>query len=135
MSRYPNDTVSQLVNNWHCTLEMCTSSVMLASHSCRVVVQSYKFFLYFITFCNFRNKISEIMRSTMKSKLSPWSQVLLEKLPVVQLLKNFPTFYITQRHSTVKSTIFRDVKLCSPFVSEEHIAISSGSNKLSKKPA
>jgi hypothetical protein len=33
-------------------------------------------------------------------RLTAWSRVLLKKLPVVQLLKNFPTFYGTQRFIT-----------------------------------
>jgi hypothetical protein len=32
---------------------------------------------------------------------TPWSQVLLEKPPVAQLLKNFPIFYGTRRFITV----------------------------------
>jgi hypothetical protein len=34
-------------------------------------------------------------------QLTPWNRVLLEKLSVAQLLKNFPTFYGTQMFVTV----------------------------------
>jgi hypothetical protein len=34
-------------------------------------------------------------------ELTPWSLALLEKQPTAQLLKNFPTFYGTQRFITV----------------------------------
>jgi hypothetical protein len=33
----------------------------------------------------------------IEEKLTTWSQVLLEKPPVVQLLENFPPFYGTLR--------------------------------------
>jgi hypothetical protein len=36
-----------------------------------------------------------------QDSLTPWSWALLEKPPVAQLLKNFPTFYGTQRFITV----------------------------------
>jgi hypothetical protein len=35
------------------------------------------------------------------NKLTPWSWVLLEMLPVAQLLKIFPTLYVTRRPITV----------------------------------
>jgi hypothetical protein len=38
--------------------------------------------------------------STVAHSLS-WSSVLLEKLPIVQILKNFPAFYGTRRFITV----------------------------------
>jgi hypothetical protein len=34
-----------------------------------------------------------LLCSVRMNKLTPWSWVLLEKQPIVQLLKNFPTFY------------------------------------------
>jgi hypothetical protein len=36
--------------------------------------------------------------------LTSWSSVLLEKLPIVKLLKNFPAFYGIQRLITVFTT-------------------------------
>jgi hypothetical protein len=33
--------------------------------------------------------------------LTPWSRIRLEKLPGAQLLKNFPTLYVTRRFVTV----------------------------------
>jgi hypothetical protein len=36
--------------------------------------------------------------------ITPWKLALLEKPPVVQLLKNFLTFYRTQKFSTVFTT-------------------------------
>jgi hypothetical protein len=42
----------------------------------------------------------ELMR-VLTNSLTPWSQVLLEKPPVAQLLKNLPTFYGTKRFITV----------------------------------
>jgi hypothetical protein len=37
---------------------------------------------------------------TYFTELSPWSRALLEKSPVVQLLKNFPKFYEVRRFIT-----------------------------------
>jgi hypothetical protein len=51
-----------------CALAMFAISVTSASHSGGVVVQSYQCSLFFISFCDFLNKISEIMIPTMKSK-------------------------------------------------------------------
>jgi hypothetical protein len=39
----------------------------------------------------------EIIVPTCQTKLTSWSHDLLEKLPDVQLLKNFPKFYATQK--------------------------------------
>jgi hypothetical protein len=47
---------------------MFSSSVTLDSHSGSVVVQSYQCSLFFITFCSFLNKISEVVGPTMKNK-------------------------------------------------------------------
>jgi hypothetical protein len=44
---------------------------------------------------------SEILETLYKSKLTSWSRALLEKAPVVQVLKNLPAFYGTRRFITV----------------------------------
>jgi hypothetical protein len=51
-----------------CALARFTSSVTLVSHSSSLVVQSHQYSLFIITFCNFLNKMSEILGPTMKSK-------------------------------------------------------------------
>jgi hypothetical protein len=58
------------IDDCHCvrTLTMFTSLVTSANLSCSVVVQSYECSLFFIVFCNFLNKINEIMGRTIKSK-------------------------------------------------------------------
>jgi hypothetical protein len=55
-----------------------------------------------------RKSITSVIRSITKKKkeifpneLTSWTWVLLEKLPVVQLIKNLPTFYGTRMFITV----------------------------------
>jgi hypothetical protein len=47
---------------------MFTSQVTPASHSGSVIVQSYQYSLFFITFCNLLNNVSEIIGPTVKNK-------------------------------------------------------------------
>jgi hypothetical protein len=46
----------------------------------------------------------EVARTPCSQKLIPWSWDFLENPPVSQTLKNFPTFYGTQRFITVFTT-------------------------------
>jgi hypothetical protein len=57
----------------------------------------HKLFIYMINIC----PIKPDPRSGTTGILTPWSRTLLAKLPVAQLLKNFQTFYGTQRFITV----------------------------------
>jgi hypothetical protein len=56
------------------------------------LIQLIPFRIYFQLFTVHHATISPIH--------SPWSWTLLEKLPIVQLLKNFPVFYGTRRFIT-----------------------------------
>jgi hypothetical protein len=44
------------------------------------------------------------MFCVLTNQPTPWSSALLEKLPVAQLLKNFPIFYGTQRFISTFTT-------------------------------
>jgi hypothetical protein len=46
-------------------------------------------------------KVRNSAEFSIDLRLTPWSIVLLEKPPVVQLLKNFPTFYGTRNVITM----------------------------------
>jgi hypothetical protein len=51
--------------------------------------------------CTCKGTRKKMHASMQYNQLTPWSRVLLGKLPVAQLLKNFPTFYRTRRFVTV----------------------------------
>jgi hypothetical protein len=60
------------------------------------------------------HKLQEIGITGIIFELTPWTQVLLEKPAVAQLLKNFPIFYRTRSFITMFTTA-RHWFLSSPY--------------------
>jgi hypothetical protein len=86
ISRHPNYISKELIySNLH-----PTKGVQAAIHMDRIWKNPKPEFVFFgaVTFGEF-------------TLTNSWSRALLEKLPIVQLLKNFPAFYGTRRYIIV----------------------------------
>jgi hypothetical protein len=89
---------------WKCTerLRPMKSFVYIPSHTGSFKIQALILWHYITSSKGTRMRHHRLVTYTITSLfIHSWSWALLEKPPVVQLLKNFPAFYGTRRFITV----------------------------------
>jgi len=100
----------------HLVTESCTicSSCSMRPVQKRLETPSYTYFTNMFFEC--LHTLLALMFIYWGHKLTPWSKVLLQKLIVTQLVKQFPAFHGTRRLIAIHVEVFRVMSVCSGVV-------------------